>query len=428
MRVLPTILFSLLSLLLFSGCASQSASNENESASSNTTKRISAFQTPDFFVNRTNYSGWQYEGKYAYGMPVIVLESKQQISLSFTYWGTDAKQFKANLIHYTPSWTPSNVPQTRYLKGTFEDYFGGGRSSQNTNVSYRRYNYQFPTEQQVPIISGNYMIEIRDYDTNNLVARLPFLVTENEGELKTNIETLYNAGPNREPRYQPFSTFTYPPFVEFPRMDLHYYYQPIPFWGKTQQVKIVDYLTEGESRFHLSRSNSLFAPLMRTINLINPQTNGQTIDEVMPEAGGKPTKVLLDPDEVNLEAPTRHPRPTIFGQSTDQRTHDLLEVTFRLLAPSPENQAEIYLVGNYDGWQLPDQPMKLNAQTGYLEHTVQLTEGEYQYQYVRRINGETIPVGGVFSYADIIPPVASLVYFNDPEKYIYRLLNVNIVP
>jgi hypothetical protein len=85
-------------------------------------------------------------------------------------------------------------------------------------------------------------------------------------------------------------------------------------------------------------------------------------------------------------------------------------------------------VGNYDGWQLPDQPMKLNAQTGYWEHTVQLTEGEYQYQYVRRINGETMPVGGVFSYADIIPPVASLVYFNDPEKYIYRLLNVNIVP
>jgi hypothetical protein len=424
-RLLPVLLC--LFLISSTGCSSSSSSQRSDSSSNRHTLSVKALQVPDFYLEQERYGGWEYGSNNAsYELPVITLGSSQQITLSFRYFGTDAKQFRVNLEHYSPDWQPSNVPQSRYMDGLFEDYFGGGQQSSNTNLIYRTYTYQFPAENQRPTVSGNYMITIRDYDSNAVIARLPFMVTEQKGQLQNRSETLYNAGPHGEPRYQPFSTYTYPDFVEMPRFDLTYRYLPLPFWGDQREVEIVDYLDKGAARFHLSRPASFAATLLRTVNLEDPRPDGRHIDEVQTLAGSRPVQVLLDPDEVNLEAPNAIPRPTLFGQHRSSRSAQVLDVTFRFLNPDTSKDQKVYLLGNFNGWSMPDQPMTYNASTGYWEQTVTIPEGQYQYQYMRLVGGKLKPIVGAYSYADIPTPFAAQVYYQDPNLFLYRLLNVAV--
>jgi 1,4-alpha-glucan branching enzyme len=105
----------------------------------------------------------------------------------------------------------------------------------------------------------------------------------------------------------------------------------------------------------------------------------------------------------------------------------MLDVTFRLLNPETDSSQKVYLVGNFNGWQLPTDPMQYNPNTGFWEQTIRVPEGVYQYQYMRRVNGELEPIVGAYSYADIPTSFSTQIYYKDPELYLYRLLQVGLI-
>jgi len=126
-----------------------------------------------------------YSGDNEISMPIWDLGSRRQLTLSFDHLSLDIQDYYYTIIHCNSDWTISNLDQSEYIDGYFEDQISGYQSSFNTNVNYTHYKLKFPTEYLRPTISGNYIIQIYDsYEPEKILFTKRFMVVEP----KTNID------------------------------------------------------------------------------------------------------------------------------------------------------------------------------------------------------------------------------------------------
>lgn len=112
-------------------------------------------------------------------MPVMRLASADRLNVAFDYLSHDYHRFRCHLRHCEADWQPSeNIFESDYIDGFndffIEDYIG----SINTNVDYNHYEVELPNERCRLTMSGNYIMEIIDDDTDQLMAEVAFYVTE----------------------------------------------------------------------------------------------------------------------------------------------------------------------------------------------------------------------------------------------------------
>ncbi len=111
--------------------------------------------------------------------PVTTLIDPAPLLLSFDHLASDREFFRYRLVHCDARWRPDGLADSEFLdgfnEGSIEDY----EYSQATMVPYVHYRLAIPNEDVVPIISGNYLIQI--YPENNpdsIVAQHRFMVSE----------------------------------------------------------------------------------------------------------------------------------------------------------------------------------------------------------------------------------------------------------
>lgn len=103
-------------------------------------------------------------------VPVINLNSSDQLELSFDELGSDNDYYQFTLIHCDANWNPSNLRPMEYLNGNTFDFINDFSFSNNTFQRYIHYSVNFPTEQMKPKFSGNYLLKVyRNYDENDVI-------------------------------------------------------------------------------------------------------------------------------------------------------------------------------------------------------------------------------------------------------------------
>lgn len=111
--------------------------------------------------------------------PVVVLNSPQQIRISFDCLSEDRDYFRYSLQHCTAGWQPSGLVDSEYLDGFNEGLIEDFDYSRGTLVHYVHYSLTIPNEQVAPIISGNYLLKIyREDDPDSPVLQCRFMVSE----------------------------------------------------------------------------------------------------------------------------------------------------------------------------------------------------------------------------------------------------------
>ena len=112
-------------------------------------------------------------------LPVIQLNSGEQIQISFDNFRHEYHRFTYKITHCEADWSPSTqLFSSDYLEGfsdnlVIEDI----QESVNTNVEYTHYSFRLPNDQCRITQSGNYKVSVYDED-ENLMLNACFMVVD----------------------------------------------------------------------------------------------------------------------------------------------------------------------------------------------------------------------------------------------------------
>ncbi|MDZ7692908.1 MAG: DUF5103 domain-containing protein [Balneolaceae bacterium] len=359
--------------------------------------------------------------------PVIVLDkSDEALVLEFDHLDSASKQFKASVRHYSQEWQESSLSLNFYMDGFYEDYFGGGSKSYVQRPTYRHYEYEFPNDQLSMTVSGNYLLTITDPNTGEHLFTLPFFISENKGELETQIKTEFVRREDLRELDRPFSEFRYPGFVEMPQFDLSFTYVQNQFWGRARKVKNFDTSTPGFVNFHLSQEEGFLGDYEFNTLDIRSFAASERIISYQPET--TPPTLILRRDLQNFSSTPSFFGGSRFGQPIDERSAEYANVIFQLdPALAADSLQQLYLVGDFNNWTINSlNKMELDSTSGLWKGSAFIKQGEYAYKYIlveeNYIND--LALDQSFSYRQ--QQYLTLVYFRDPVRHYDRLLKVDI--
>jgi len=360
--------------------------------------------------------------------PIIELNSDQKLSLEFDYLKREADQFTVKVSHYNADWSKSGLLPSNILTANFQDYISIGTESRVQDPAYSSFSFQFPNNHFGIAVSGNYLLEVYQTETEELLFSLPFFVYENEGQLQSEVEVLFNLNelPYRKV-HQLFSVYRYPKFIRIPRVNLSYYYIQNQFWGRAKKVEIFDDMTPGAIHFHIARERSFNATYsFFELDLRDFNIDGERIRDVFDEY--TPTRILLYRDVINLSDLPVFISRSRFGRPDRSRFARYADVRFRL---DPSNAYkpgdQIYVVGDFNSWTLnPKNRLTYDTSTKLFEGNALVKQGEYSYKYVI-LNRQQNRVDDVLLddiFGDVSQNYTVFVYFEDPDNFFTRLLAV----
>lgn len=356
--------------------------------------------------------------------PVISLNGSVKLILSFDYLSKQAKQFRISVSHHSKSWNKSPLPPTAYTASFFETYFGGGVASFAANPVYRHYEYRFPNERLALTKSGNYLLSVYDYNTDELLFRIPFFITEDQGTFQTELRNIFGRGTGAINRIQPFSIYRYPAFITQPRFDLSASYVPNQFWGRAKTADQVFYAGNGEIRFHLSRDQTFRGYYaLNKIDLRAYPPRGREVLKFNPVK--TPPAIILKRDVQPFSTISPFLNPGIMGPLADRRSR-YLAVHFQFepadrISPS----ASVYIVGDFTNWAIDERfRMHFDVQDSLWKGKALVKQGAYTYKYMLIENGRMIETSPHQSFTNYRKMVLTLIYYRDPELHYDRLLKV----
>ena len=96
--------------------------------------------------------------RFEMGNPLIHLSFKDSLMLSFDDLSSNPQNYAYTLIHCNADWTPSELMESEYLEGFYEEPITDYQFSFNTIQNYVHYQTVIPSANLKPSLSGNYLL------------------------------------------------------------------------------------------------------------------------------------------------------------------------------------------------------------------------------------------------------------------------------
>ncbi len=397
---------------------------------------LNAMPIPDLIVNavyddnifsvQLKTVGWEFS------MPVIELGSDQQLELRFDDLSGETRTFGYTLVHCDCDWHISGLPESEYMTGFTGGIIRNYSQSLNTTRFYINHHLQFPEEDAIPSVSGNYAIVVyEESDPEKIVLTRRFYVSENTSGIEAvvrrpsvglekntsqqlQISVNYKSSEIRDPlselqtvvvqnyRYDNSMVFTKPYLSRPGRLEFTDPEGGIISGGnefRTLDIKSTRYQTENVAR----------------IDFRNPYYH-----------------ILLKPDGLRSDKPW-FSKADLNGEyyvdrerSTDRHTEaDYVYVHFSLEIPPTYAADEIYVGGAFTNWEtLPGNQLKYNPDNGLFEATLLLKQGLYDYCFLMK--NATTGIADEYeiegSYYETENDYSVFVYFKDSFNRYHRLI------
>ncbi|MGE0089922.1 MAG: DUF5103 domain-containing protein [Bacteroidales bacterium] len=127
--------------------------------------------------------------------PVIDLNGRKKLVVTFDDLDADIKSYTYKIIHCNSDWKKSNLFETDYIDGYYDERVNDYQSSFNSLVNYTHYTITIPNEYLKPKLSGNYILQVFDLNTSEkpLITKR-FLVSEYKVTTEATIKSLSQPG------------------------------------------------------------------------------------------------------------------------------------------------------------------------------------------------------------------------------------------
>ena len=413
------------SLFLIQCVSTESGSNTNNESSITPPENQFTVQGQ---INASNlvYSLELHKTKSPFSAPILELNGTQQLRLSFDLLEFESRQLSISFTHHNPDWSRSGLAEDFYKDGYYSLMLPFGKVSGTDRPDYRSYEYDFPNKEIDFLVSGNYMLRVEDTDSGNLLFTLPFFVTENAGTIISQVETI--TVPRQEGRIShiPSSLFETPDFITTPQFNVEYYYVQNQFWGRAKQAEELDVSTPGEVQFEVTRDNSFVGDYEFQI-LDLPELTLQNPDILEYNPSEIPPRVVLFEDVQGFTASRNQISLSNLSGFDPSINARYANIFFRFDTDRRfDTNSEIYLVGDFTNWAIrSNYKLKYKQDSDRWQTNGIIKTGTYAYKYVLVRGNVVMDLTLDDSFTRSRQEYHALVYYRDPNRFYYRLLQTN---
>lgn len=352
-------------------------------------------------------------------IPILSLNSGDQLFLSFDDLRADNRTFYYTIEHCTFDWKSSNLSTLEYIEGITEDRIFDYKSSVNTLQNYTHYQLSFPNEgSMLPKLSGNYLLKVyEDADKSRLILTRKFYVYRQEVGLNINILPSFDVSKRKQNQKLNVE-------VRLEQLNINNPYQDIkvvvkqnrrddmqevlskPMFVKEDQLIYNNNMTldfDGGNEFHNLD--------IRSFRLLSGQIQNSTKDSLR-------TLILIPDQDLSAESYSfsfdedgkYFIRNNDFDDSEIEGDYARIEFTLKTAPPSKGER--LYVVGLFNNFETNSEnemiyDLEKKAWKGFLK----LKQGLYHYAYksidengkvlVNKYNGHHFETGNtydVFTY------------------------------
>jgi hypothetical protein len=129
-----------------------------------------------------------YNIKKEASVPIITLQSDEQVLLTFDDLRGSVRNFNYTIEHCDSRWMPTNVSAVEYRQGFSEDKILDYFYSTNTLQKYTHYELKFPNQNIAPKISGNFILKVyEDGNKANMILTRRLYVLSNKVSISADV-------------------------------------------------------------------------------------------------------------------------------------------------------------------------------------------------------------------------------------------------
>ena len=358
-----------------------------------------------------------FKGSAEDQFPIIQLG--ESMTLTFDDLSASEQDYYYRIVHCDYDWTPSQLLKSQYLNGMDNQRIIFYENSYTTLQPYSNYRLRIPNDQVGLRVSGNYLLEIYN-SANELQFSRRFVVYRDLVQVPAVVRRSRDFDFLSEKQSVQFSIIPTRIQLINPKKEvkvaiLQNYHWPTALTNVPPQFTIGQELV-----YKYDKETSFFGG--------NEYLNFDTSDLRAPTAAISSIgfedlyEHFLFPNRYRFDEPYTY-FPDINGdfrirtlQGSDaSREAEYTRVHFRLPYTEMLGLDQVYIFGKFNNYALEDQNhMEYNRETGYMEGTLLLKQGFYNFKYViEREDGlvELNRICGNFHFAENLYTI--LVYYRD---------------
>lgn len=364
------------------------------------------------------------------GQPVIKLNSDNEgIRISFDELAEDNRYLRYRLVHCNSDWQPSDLNETDYLNSFNEAQVVDYALSERTLTHYVHYNIDLPNPDMMPLVSGNYLVEVYDEDEpDRTLLQARFMVDEAIASLGMGVTSRTDYDYNNRHQQLSVKADLEGAKVENPYNDL-----------KLVVMKNGSDVTRRELKHPLSvqsktavyeHQKELVFPAgneYRRFEIANIRMPGMGVDAI--DFIDPYYRVMLKTDEPRADVRYTYDQDQngrffpaeIFADDPDINA-DYAVVYFTL--KMPKLAGGVYLDGDLTGNSLGSESRMVYDETiGAYIKTMLLKQGLYNYQYVT--DSANNPIEG--DHYETNNEYVALLYYSPPSARYERLIATGVI-
>ncbi len=363
--------------------------------------------------------------------PVFEQGSGNRLELLFDDLSEISHNFEYTLVHCDADWYRSGLEPQEYLSGMGQGTLSESDPSVNTTCDFFHYRLEFPVEECMPILSGNYVIMVyKAGEPDRPVFTWKFYVVENLVQLAGSMKQA-PAGEYRETGQQVHFTVSFGKLdIRDPLRDLAVIIQQNGRNDNSLTGLKPSFITPGKIEY-TGMEEGIFqgGNEFRTLDIKSMKYQTENIAGI--EFQNPFYHVYLKPDK-SRETNPYFSKADLNGRYFIDREKasekhveaDYVYVHFCLEQPYPFSE-EVYVTGELADWTASDKyRMTFNAQKSCYESVLQLKQGLYDYAFAARDKSTGHLYTDIFegNYFETSNDYEIFVYLHDSRSRCDRLI------
>ncbi len=321
--------------------------------------------------------------------PVIQLNSREKIIISFDDLSIDMIDYRYKIYHYNSNWEQSDLFFNDYAKGFEENPFDDYSYSMNTFVKYTHYKLELPNQDIQILLPGNYAIVVYEDNEEEPIFIKRFYVVSNKVTITSEIIkpsiSLYSDS-HQELRIDiDLNNIK----VDNPRGDIQLSIYQNGFHGHSIEGILPEYFSG--SGLHFEDEKKLLFPGKREYLNFDLKNLEYLSKEIAIISYQSPYyHIYLKPDKLHKFDPYFYNQDLNGGflikndkGFEDETEADYVYVNFNLPMEYPIMEGNIYINGDLSIGSNPDDfKLEYNFEDKAYEKQLFLKQGYYDYEYL----------------------------------------------
>jgi hypothetical protein len=323
--------------------------------------------------------------------PLIKFNTAEKLKLSFDDLDADKKDFSFTILHCDAYWKPSDLEQNEYIDGYSEDYIIDYRFSINTLRPYTHYELIFPTEDLIPMLSGNYILKVFIDNQDSLYITRRFMIVDQKVGIEGQVKQASVIEDRNFKQEVDFTVTTGSYRIINPYRDLKVIVQQNGRWDNMirdlkPRMVVSDKLDFNYDREIVFQGGNEFRSFdIKSLNynseyIAHIESDYMGYDVFLRDEQRRSFQVYKTGKEINGQMKIK----TEDSDITETEA-EYVNVHFFLSYAAPMIDADIFIIGQLTDWQYDDESrMSYNFKRKGYEKTMLLKQGYYNYHYILR--------------------------------------------